>query len=184
MYIKRWSLIFPCISRIVRMYLHSTCLVTLTICCPIFGSNMQYIQMLTSHSQKCLPVLERTALNHSGEFFVTKLHISEIYQKTSDAFMQMLPLCTSLLFGHGRSCNWIVICVVICVLTKISAWTMSDMVKCRAAIWSFLKLTALYFTMSDIVHRYIHLCSCYCMVLSSELNINGVGNLSFFLIWN
>ena len=31
-------------------------------------------------------------------------------------------------------------------------WTMSDMVKYRAAIWSFLKLTALYFTMSDIVH--------------------------------
>ena len=26
------------------------------------------------------------------------------------------------------------------------------MVKYRAAIWSFLKLTALYFTMSDIVH--------------------------------
>ena len=31
-------------------------------------------------------------------------------------------------------------------------WTMSDMVKYRAAIWSFLNLTALYFTMSDIVH--------------------------------
>ena len=30
---------------------------------------------------------------------------------------------------------------------------MSDMVKYRAAIWSFLKLTALYFTMSDIVHQ-------------------------------
>ena len=30
---------------------------------------------------------------------------------------------------------------------------MSDMVKYRAAIWSFLKLTALYFTMSDIVHK-------------------------------
>ena len=29
---------------------------------------------------------------------------------------------------------------------------MSDMVKYRAAIWSILKLTALYFTMSDIVH--------------------------------
>ena len=29
---------------------------------------------------------------------------------------------------------------------------MSDMVKYRAAIWSFLKLTALHFTMSDIVH--------------------------------
>ena len=29
-------------------------------------------------------------------------------------------------------------------------WTMSDMVKYRAAILSFLKLTALYFTMSDI----------------------------------
>ena len=27
-------------------------------------------------------------------------------------------------------------------------WTMSDMVKYRAAIWSFFKLTALYFTMS------------------------------------
>ena len=26
------------------------------------------------------------------------------------------------------------------------------MVKYRAAIWSFLKLTALHFTMSDIVH--------------------------------
>ena len=26
------------------------------------------------------------------------------------------------------------------------------MVKYRAAIWSFLKLTALYFTMSDIIH--------------------------------
>ena len=54
------------------MYLQSTCLVTQTICCPIFGSNMQYIQMLTSHSQTCLPVLESTALNHSGELFVTK----------------------------------------------------------------------------------------------------------------
>ena len=31
-------------------------------------------------------------------------------------------------------------------------WTMSHMVKFRAAIWSFLKLTALYFTMCDIVH--------------------------------
>ena len=31
-------------------------------------------------------------------------------------------------------------------------WTMSDMVKYRAAIWSFLKLKALYFTVSDIVH--------------------------------
>ena len=31
-------------------------------------------------------------------------------------------------------------------------WTMSDMVKYRAAIWSFLKLTALYFAKSDIVH--------------------------------
>ena len=31
-------------------------------------------------------------------------------------------------------------------------WTKSNMVKYRAAIWSFLKLTALYFTMSDIVH--------------------------------
>ena len=29
---------------------------------------------------------------------------------------------------------------------------MSDMVKYRAAIWSFLKLTDLYFTMSDIIH--------------------------------
>ena len=29
---------------------------------------------------------------------------------------------------------------------------MSDMVKYSADIWSFLKLTALYFTMSDIVH--------------------------------
>ena len=28
---------------------------------------------------------------------------------------------------------------------------MSDMVKYRDAIWSFLKLTVLYFTMSDIV---------------------------------
>ena len=28
--------------------------------------------MLTSHSQTCLPVLESTALNHSGELFVTK----------------------------------------------------------------------------------------------------------------
>ena len=46
-YIKSWSLFFPCISRIRSMYLQSTCLVTLTICCPIFGSNMQYIQMLT-----------------------------------------------------------------------------------------------------------------------------------------
>ena len=27
------------------------------------------------------------------------------------------------------------------------------MVKNRAAIWSFSKLTALYFTMSDIVHK-------------------------------
>ena len=27
-----------------------------------------------------------------------------------------------------------------------------NMVKYRVAIWSFLKLTALYFTMSDIVH--------------------------------
>ena len=27
------------------------------------------------------------------------------------------------------------------------------MVKYRAAIWSFLKLTGLYFTMSDIVHK-------------------------------
>ena len=33
-------------------------------------------------------------------------------------------------------------------------WTsMSDMVKYRAAIWSFLNHTALYFTMSDIVHE-------------------------------
>jgi hypothetical protein len=88
------------------MYLQRTCLVTLTICCPIFGSNMQYIQMLTSHSQTCLPVQEPTALNHSGEFFVTKLQKSEILQKTtSDASMQMLPLCISLLFGHGRFCN-------------------------------------------------------------------------------
>ena len=31
-------------------------------------------------------------------------------------------------------------------------WTMSHMVKSRAAIWSFLKLTALYFIMSEIVH--------------------------------
>ena len=30
---------------------------------------------------------------------------------------------------------------------------MSDMVKYRATIWSFLKLTALYFTMSEIVHE-------------------------------
>ena len=29
---------------------------------------------------------------------------------------------------------------------------MSDMVKYRAVIWSFLKLTAQYFTMFDIVH--------------------------------
>ena len=29
---------------------------------------------------------------------------------------------------------------------------MSDMVKYRAAIWAFLKPTALYLTMSDIVH--------------------------------
>ena len=28
------------------------------------------------------------------------------------------------------------------------------MVKYMAAIWSFLKLTALYFTMSDIVHKF------------------------------
>ena len=34
--------------------------------------------MLTSHSQKCLPVLERTALNHSGEFFVTYPHIRDL----------------------------------------------------------------------------------------------------------
>ena len=33
------------------------------------------------------------------------------------------------------------------------SWTMSDMVKYRAAIWSFLKLTAPYFIMSDIVHK-------------------------------
>ena len=31
---------------------------------------------------------------------------------------------------------------------------MSDMVKYGAAIWTFLKLTALYFTMSDIVHYF------------------------------
>ena len=30
---------------------------------------------------------------------------------------------------------------------------MSDMVKYGAAIWSFLKLTAPYYTMSDIVHE-------------------------------
>ena len=36
---------------------------------------------------------------------------------------------------------------------NVHAWTMVDMVKYRATIWSFLKLTALYFTMSsDIVH--------------------------------
>ena len=42
--------------------------------------------------------------------------------------------------------------VAICI-RLFNPWTMSDMVKYRAAIWSFLKLTALYFTMSDIVHR-------------------------------
>ena len=34
----------------------------------------------------------------------------------------------------------------------LAKWTMPDMVKYRAAIWSFLKLTALYFTISHIVH--------------------------------
>ena len=35
---------------------------------------------------------------------------------------------------------------------KILSWTMSDMVKYRATIWSFLKSMALYFTMFVIVH--------------------------------
>ena len=36
---------------------------------------------------------------------------------------------------------------------RFTTWTLSDMAKYRAAIWSFLKLTTLYFTMFDIVHR-------------------------------
>ena len=40
----------------------------------------------------------------------------------------------------------------------VRTWTMSDMVKYRAAIWSFLRLTALYFTMSDIASPFVSHC--------------------------
>ena len=43
--------------------------------------------------------------------------------------------------------------ILVSVPDNLLLWTMSDMVKYRAAIWSFLKLMALYFTMSDIVHQ-------------------------------
>ena len=59
---------------------------------------------------------------------------------------------------NGKNCHtqrgfnrkeMVIIGLVMLIERKI--WTMSDMVKYRATIWSFLKLTALYFTMSDIV---------------------------------
>ena len=37
-----------------------------------------------------------------------------------------------------------------------------DMLKYRATIWSFLKLRALHFTMSDIVHSRLSFCV-YCL---------------------
>ena len=38
--------------------------------------------------------------------------------------------------------------------TLIYTWTMPDMVKYRVALWSVLKSLSLYFTMSDIAHKY------------------------------
>ena len=50
------------------------------------------------------------------------------------------------------------------------------MVKYRVAIWSFLKLTALYFTMSDIVH------SAKFFFLSNFAQQKIVGNFIIFKI--
>ena len=50
-------------------------------------------------------------------------------------------------------------------------WTMSDMVKYRAAIWSFLKLTALYLTISDIV--YIPFCASKLCLISHTSRVKN-----------
>ena len=62
---------------------------------------------------------------------------------------EKMPLCQENKFPNKKQFSWMI---------AWWQWTMSDMVKYRAAIWSFLKLTALYFTMSDIVH---HKCDSY-----------------------
>ena len=47
--------------------------------------------------------------------------------------------------------------ILVKVFCTFARTLMSDMVKYRADIWSFLQLTALYFTMSDILHeRKVH----------------------------
>jgi hypothetical protein len=52
---------------------------------------------------------------------------------------------------------------------------MSEMVKYRATIWSFLKLMALFFTMSDIVHNQNNI------VIFLFFNQNKILILAFFL---
>ena len=54
---------------------------------------------------------------------------------------------------------------------------MSDIVKYRAAIWSFLNFTALYFTISDIIHGPNHFGQVQIKKISQEksnLNLNKI----------
>ena len=58
---------------------------------------------------------------------------------------------------------------------------MSDVVKYRTAIWSFLKLTALYFTMSDIVLMVNILCNYLNQITGLEVK---TGLLLFGTFWH
>ena len=114
-------------KAIVRLFTFRTFLVKFLPVCLFLALAKRLLKGLKTFSSLVSPFYSIEKRNNKGfEAFLLKEANGKYFQKALEA-------------SHH-------------IIACFQEWTMSDMVKYRAALWSFFNSLPLYFTMSDIVH--------------------------------